>query len=254
MAPTFRPGRATAVLVGSQDMTGVLKDSTYDATAGTDDVTTYGNDDVVLLPTQRDAQMSLTGLADVNSTGVASINDAVAALAGSTAVTPVTWYGDGGQTIGRAVRLMSGIVTGANVGSPAVGAVTAQTNLKGTGGPRMGWSLRVLGARTSTGSGTGYDTSTNAQIVARRAGGATAHLHITSVTSTTALSAVVKVQHSSNGSAWSDLITFTAAAAVGSERKTTTTAVKQHVRETLSTLTGSTNKSITYAVAVGSPA
>jgi len=40
----------------------------------------------------------------------------------------------------------------------------------------------------------------------------------------------------------------------GSERKTTTTAVKQHVRETCSTFTGSTDATFTYAVAVGSPA
>lgn len=254
MAPTFRPGKATQVLVGSQDMSGVLNDSNFDASAGTADVTCYGSDDVVVIPALKDGTVTLSGFADVESASVASVSEAVASLQGSTSLTPVTWYGDGGQTIGRTVRLLSGVLTGANVASPVAGAVTAQTSFQGSEGPRFGWSLRVLGARTSTGSGTGYDTTTGAGVVARRAGGAVAHLHVTSASASSTISAVVKVQHSSNGSAWSDLITFTAATTAMSERKTTTTAVKQHLRETCSTLSGSTDKTFTYAVSVACPA
>ena len=95
-------------------------------------------------------------------------------------------------------------------------------------------------AETATGNSTSVDNG------ASSTNGGVASLHVTAVTGTTP-SLTVKVQHSSDNSTFVDLITFTAANAAGSQRRTVSGTVNRYVRET-HTLSG-TSPNFTYAAA-----
>jgi len=81
---------------------------------------------------------------------------------------------------------------------------------------------------------------------ASSANGGVAVLHVTSVSGGTP-SLTVKVQHSVDDSVWVDLITFSAATAATSQRRTVAGTVNRYVREQ-HTISGST-PSFTYAAA-----
>lgn len=121
--------------------------------------------------------------------------------------------------------------------SDAVGyAVTAVPDE----GPDMGFVAHALGAETVDGNGTAVDRG------AGTTNGATATIHATAYSGLT--SAAIKVQHSTDNSSWSDLVSFTSLTAVGSERKVVAagTTVNRYVR-VVTDVTGT--GSITFLVA-----
>lgn len=73
------------------------------------------------------------------------------------------------------------------------------------------------------------------------ANGGVGHLHVSAVSGTTP-NATIKIQHSVDNSAWSDLITFTAVTAVTSQRVELSagTTVNRYVRGIISAFTGTT--------------
>jgi len=85
-----------------------------------------------------------------------------------------------------------------------------------------GVSLADLAAITTDTNGTGVD---NAGSSARGGAGA---LHVTAYSGLT--SVAFKVQHSTDNSSWSDLVSFASVTAVGSERKTATGTVNRYLR------------------------
>jgi len=89
-------------------------------------------------------------------------------------------------------------------------------------GVDMGPTLHVLGAEAADGNGSSVDNS------ASSANGGAASLHVAAYTGFT--NVVFKVQHSTDNSAWSDLITFTTVTATTWERKTVTGTVNRYVR------------------------
>lgn len=105
----------------------------------------------------------------------------------------------------------------------------------------MGFVLHDHTAETVDANGTSVDRT------AGTTNGAAASLHVTAFSGLT--NAVIKVQHSTNDSIWSDLITFTTATAVTSEFKTVTGTVNRYVRVTTD-VTGT--GSVTFLVAFGS--
>lgn len=88
----------------------------------------------------------------------------------------------------------------------------------------MGFIVHALGAETVDGNGTSVDR------LASSANGAVAVLHATAYSGLT--NAAIKIQHSTDNSAWSDLVSFTTITAIGAERKlvAAATTVNRYVR------------------------
>lgn len=89
-------------------------------------------------------------------------------------------------------------------------------------GVDMGFVLHAPGAETADGNGTSLDNA------AATSNGVVATLHLTAYSGLTNI--VVKVQHSTDNSSWSDLVTFATATAVTSERVKTTSTVNRYLR------------------------
>lgn len=119
--------------------------------------------------------------------------------------------------------------------------VAVSATFQGDDGVDYGKVLANLSARTSTANGTSIDNTVSSS------NGAVAILHITAASGTTP-SLAAKLQHSTDNSVWSDLITFSASATANKERKTVTGTVNRYLRATW-TITG-TSPSFTFALVV----
>lgn len=104
----------------------------------------------------------------------------------------------------------------------------------------MGVVLHDHTAETADANGSSVDRT------AATLAGAGASLHVTAYSGLT--DAVIKVQHSTNNSVWSDLITFATVTGVTSEFKTVTGTINRYVRATWD-VTGT--GSATFLVALG---
>ena len=134
---------------------------------------------------------------------------------------------------------------GSSIGNMAAFLTAKQVNYDGTRGQDGSFTFKVQGLANNYGldygemltAGKRTDSSatngTSHNYGAATANGLVAHLHVFAFTGT---SVTVKIQQSSDngsGDAFADLITFTAATGVTSERKVTaslTTAVEQYLR------------------------
>lgn len=239
MAPTFRHGKKTAVLIDQFHFSEYLNDFTVAASMDAAETTTFRKDDKTYIVGLRDVTVSLSGLfASSGSSGAgASTNiDSVAeffddALGGTTKVA-VTILPDS-TAVGARALLMTGDPVAWDVSAPVNDVVSCEVELQGSQGYRGGRVLRFQVASTSTGSQAAVDSGlTNGGTT----GGGVGHLHVTAVASTFG-SATFKIQHSTSGSTWADLITFTAATARTFQRSTVAGTIKEQLRSTLSSYT-----------------
>lgn len=205
------------------------------------EVTTFGSSDRAYLANVRDGTFQLGGFFD-GSTGAID-RTLVPLLASST--TPTFTYGPEGDTIGRRAYLLAGHVDSYSVTTPAEGAVAIEASVQASNGWRGGVWLHAHGAETSTGAFTSVaDAST-----AGTTSGGVAHLHVTAISTASTSAATIKVQHSSAGVSWTDLISFTASTDTNVQRSTVAGTVKQEVRGIITAFTGTTSKSVTFGLA-----
>lgn len=252
----FRAGKGQFVYLNNANLSQILKSVSITASVEAPDTTVLGNSDVTRIAGVRDGSVSYDGLFDGTALSTAStastgaLDDRFnAALAASTQ--PIVTVGLEGDTLGSRVRMFRQETMEYVAGSPAndVVKVTAAGSMSTR--QDYGVVLHALAARTSTSStltgwDSGYDSGTT--------GGGVAHLHVTA--DSTLTSVVVKVQHSSAESAstasWADLITFSAfdesTSALSAQRSTVSGTVKRRTRAIISTFTGGTAKSATFAV------
>lgn len=99
-------------------------------------------------------------------------------------------------------------------------------------GVDLGVSLHALTAETASTDSASVDNT------AGTTNGGVGVLHVTTVSGGSP-SATIKIQHSTNGTVWVDLISFTAATTATKQRVEVTGTVNRHLRAT-STITGST--------------
>lgn len=238
MAPTFVHGKDARVYAGKRSIYTILQSFEMSQSVEAPDVTTIGQSDRAYLGGgPREADLTFDGIYDGGSTEAQKIlEDAL----GSTTATVVT-FGPNLTTIGRPARLAHGWPVGFGVQALAADAVKATASVKPTSRVDSGVFLLNETAKTSTATQTSVDGA------AATTGGGVAHLHL--VAQSTLTSYVVKVQHSSNNSSWSDLITFTAATAETFQRSTVSGTVKRYTRANISTFTGGAGKSVTAVVA-----
>jgi hypothetical protein len=247
--PLFRHGRNTKVLFNKSDLSQYLSSVTISASMDAADATTFGNFDKKYIPGMRDTTLSFDGLFSFSTVaagaggppGSSEIDAVLAPLLGSSTRNVIT-VGPEGDSTGRRAYFMNVDNTAYNVEAAAADIVGVSMDMQGSENIGRGVWLKPLGAITSTGVGGGVDSG----IAAGTTGGGSAVLHATNVNSTGVLT--VKVQHSSNNTAWTDLITFTALSTAGVQRSTVAGTIKRYMRYTTSGFTGGT-KSATLAVA-----
>ena len=238
MAATFVHGKGTRVYAGRRSLYPILTNAEYTVSVEAPDVTTFGDGDKNYLGGgQREGDVTFDGIYDGGSTETQKLlEDAL----GTTGLIPIS-YGPAGDATGARARLANVIPVGFNVQDLASDAVAVAMTVKPTSRNDFGVFLKPEAAVTSTGSSTAVDNA------AASTGGAVGHLHLVSASTLTAL--VVKIQHSTNGSAWTDLITFTSATAETVQRSTVSGTIRRYVRETRSTFTGGAGKTVTHVVA-----
>lgn len=226
-------GKQTRVLVNAASLSGSISDWKWNFRRILSDVSVLTSDGDQFIPGQIGGALGLTGVFE------SAAGDIVATL--QTAATT-----DGGLLITAfgetpAVGSLAGFGEG-NVSArdyPAAVKDAVRVTIEGTpnDGVDMGVTLHVLGAETADVNGTNVDNA------ASTAGGAVGVIHVTAFTGFT--QAVLKVQHSPDNSAWSDLITFTTVTGITWQRSAVTGTVNRHLRSFLD-VTGT--GSITFAM------
>jgi len=226
----FQPGWRAAVLVGAYDLTDDLTGYGTDHSRMLDDVTTLGHQDKVWLPTLGEGGISLPGIYNP----AVNRNDAVFHNADGSPLL-VTGGPAGLLTIGERVDMIRGYINDSERSSTPARAVRISAGMVASDAKYGGVLLQPNVSRTT---GANYASVHN---LASSAFGAVAFLHVVAFTGTTA---TVKVQHSTNDSAWSDLITFTAATGITSEKASVAGTINRYSRVNLA----GTFSSITFAV------
>lgn len=239
--PSFVHGKGIKVLCNAMNLSQILNDATVTTTVDTAETTVFGDNDKTYIVGMRDAVANFGGLIDRSTAG--RVQDVVQNALGNASAQNWT-VGVEGDSVGSNAKLFQAFGNNFEVSSPVAGVVGVSIAVQVTDRADFGTWHKALGARTSTGTSASVDSG----ITAGTTAGGVAHLHITAQ-STLTTGLTVKVQHSSAGAVWTDLITFSAATSTGSQRSVATGAVKRYTRETASGLVGGAGKSATYAVA-----
>lgn len=234
--PTFRHGRATALLVDAGDLAQYFRDATLSRSVDLAETSTYGTFDKTYVVGMRNAQLSLSGLWDGSANAV---DERLAAILGADPLVVVT-YGPEGLTLGRRTLVMNAEEANYEVGSPYNDVVAISADFTASGGAHSGVSLHDITAETTTANGASVDNA------AATALGLIATLHVP--VNTRNGSTTVKVQHSTDNAAWSDLVTFVAVGTttLTAEAVTVAGTVNRYLRATW-TVGGSTG-AITFHV------
>lgn len=252
MAPAFRHGRGTRVCVGPRDLSQYLKMSTISASCDAADVTCYGTGDKAFIPGLGGVTASFGGLFSFSSGVLSTQIDKFlqAALGGSTQL--VVTIGPEGDSTGRYAMLMKGDATKLDVASPVTDAVTISADILGSDGYDGGVWLMGVTPRATTSSGSAVQAAASTTTQPFSTGGGVGHFHLVAATTLT-VGVQCKVQHSTTGSTWVDLITFTlttASSGVGAfQRSTVAGNVKEKLRGTCNAFTGGAGKTATFGIA-----
>jgi hypothetical protein len=245
MAPTLRHGKDAKLYIGKRNFTPFITDGTVSASLDVPEVTTWSDSDKEYLPGGvGDVTASFDGMHAQSATAADDITRYFdTALGGST--NHIVTFGPEGDTAGRWAYLFSAVQTGWDVSAPASDVVKVALDLQGSGGLDSGVWLRALSTNSSsTGMGSAVACA-GSTTVGGTTGGGVAHFHATSINSTGNLT--VRVQHSTNGSTWATLLTFTAASTATVQRSTVSGTIKEQLRAGVSGF--STDGAATFAVA-----
>lgn len=227
-------------------MSEFLTDFTISASMDAAETTTFQNSNRTYIRGLKDVTASFEGLfaaATASTNDVANYLDG--AFAGTTSV--VVTIDLEGTTGGRAL-MMTGDMVSYDVDSPVDDVIGLSLDVQGSGGYAGGVMLRPNVASTSTGSQSGV-ISPGTTSAGGTTGGGVGHLHVTQVSSTFG-SATFRIQHSTSGSTWATLLTFTAATGLTFQRSTVSGTVKERLRSTVSSYTSAgTSDTITASIA-----
>lgn len=210
-------------LLGGRSLLGVKpKSLEYGVEAMHEDYTGIGDTIIITKPTGMSEAMVQHGGAFFDTT---SLHDVLKDTADTPQeVTDCICAGFGGDTIGQPFVGYSGTFKSEYRVLSQVGKLTkANTKFIFNGAIDQGVILHPLAARTTDTNGTTVDQSAGTT-----AGGA-GFVQVTAYSGLT--NAVIKIQHSTDDSSWSDLITFTTVtAAPTSERVSVSGTVNRYVR------------------------
>ncbi len=238
--PTFLHGKGTQFLVDDSDLSGYFDEATPTSVVETAETTAFGNNSKTFIVGLMDGTIAAKGMFDGSADAV---DEELTEILGDSGPHFVTVVPGGlpaaGQTTG--MRAISGQMHEVKyeIGALVGDKVSVQAEFQITGGLVHGVVLQPYVSLAATTQGSTVDNA------ASSAFGGQAVLH--APVNTRNANVTVKVQHSTDASAWVDLITFTAATTTTAERIAVTGTVNRYVRATR-TITG-TDPSFTYAVA-----
>lgn len=232
-------GRNTAIWANQFDISNYLNSFSANRNAPELDQTTFQDTAKTYLGDFQDGTMDFEGFFSHDDINLDTAEDVFKAALGSSTNRVITVAPEGGATFGNRALLCDGVEVKHDMKGPVSGLVTTMASFRGD--TQHGVLLAHKTDRTSTGNGTSVDNT-----AASTAGGV-GHLHVFSKSGTSP-TLDVKIQHSSDNSTFADLITFTQATDVTSERKTVTGTVNRYTRETR-TIGGSSTPTFNYAIA-----
>ena len=228
-------GKGTKVLLDYRDVSAWFNSSDLGNTMDLAETTTYGASVKTYIAGLKDADFTLAGLFDAElfAGDTASFDSLLSSLFGTSSLLVTVGLNglvEGGRSVSAQV-----VETEYSIHSPVSDAVSVDVALKPSAQEpgKTAVVLHTLQIETATVDGATQDQG------AASADGGVGFLHVTANTRNGA--SVFKVQHSTNGSAWVDLISF---ASVGSttraaERVAVAGTVNRYVRGQLFSLGGS---------------
>lgn len=233
---SFAHGSSTIVLVNERSVSSEVAGWGLRHSRAMSEVTTVGQTPgaagAKFIPGLMSGGLSLRGPYDNDpSTGLhKEIRDAV----GVDNIFMATCLPDG-TTIGKPAFFMVGDPTEHTIDAAVADAVAYSLSAQADESVEMGYVVHGLGAETADVNGTAVDRGTSLSIVADApvaysTRGLVASIHVTAFTGLT--SAAIKIQHSTDASSWSDLVSFASVTAVGWERVSvaTGTTVNRYLR------------------------
>jgi hypothetical protein len=232
---SFRHGKNTKVLFGTDDLSPYFKESSVSEKVDTAETTAYGKDSKCYIVGLMDSTMSMSGFFD----GDAGAVDEVISGALNDNEHIITFAPEG-LAVGSRLTSLSSVQTSYEISSPVADVVSTSLEAQTTDHLDRGVSLCDLAAVTATGNGTAHDYGSPSGTP----NGGVGALHVTANTRNG--SSTFKVQHSADNATWVDLVTFSVVgtATKTSERVAVTGTVNRYIR-IQRTLAGSTG-SITF--------
>ncbi len=218
-------GLSASVLFNGYDLSTFLRQASPALDMELLDATTFqaANGDKIFVPGFRDGKLSLEGFFDSDATDADEIDDVFNAVIGSETKQVVTVSPEGALTTGNRCFLIDADTVRYGVQSPATGLIQSNAEVQSSSGLGHGVILQVKASLTATGNGATYDSG------ASSASGGAGHLHVTAKSGTSP-TLDGKIQHSTDGSTWADLITFAQRTAIGAQRVEVTGTVNRYLR------------------------
>jgi hypothetical protein len=229
--PTFRHGRGTKVLVNQFDLSSYFRDASTNQSADTAETTHFGDSVKNYVIGMTDGRLTLGGMFSGDADGVDQVFQAAFGLEAPANVT----YAPEGLVVGRRVWSMEGHTVNYTVSGSVSDMVATSAEVQSTGGLKSGFSVLDLATNINA---TGLQAEVDLGASSTQGGYAILH-----VTTNTATSATIKIQHSAtSGGALTDIATFTALTA---SQKTSQkvvipfgTTINRYVKLNVSAITG----------------
>lgn len=228
---SFQHGTNADFYLNGFDATGFLNKVGLDASTDTAEVTTLGKVAKNYIPGLEDATVSFSGFFD-GAVGADTTSFSYKVNSLRRVITEATYIPQL-DVLGGLCYFTQGELTKHKVETSTDDAGTAELEFQSNTGYERAVTLHILSAETATGNGTSVDNT------AGTTNGGSAALHVTTVSGTSSPTITVKVQHSTDNSVWTDLITFSPFTAAGSARAEVTGTVNRYVRAQY-TITGTT--------------
>ena len=238
--PAFSHSQVVDLFWNGFDVTRAFRKVDAERTQKTEDVTCFGDAARRIQVGLKDGKLSAEGIFDNAAVGTPD-SDTQLRLA-LDAVEPPICFCPEGAAINNPVELIAGAETGYSIESPVDGITAVKAEAMASHGLERCLSLHDM---VSENAGT-----VNSASVDNGASSALGCVGVIQVTSVTAGSAAIKIQHSTDNSVWVDLITFTSVAAAGApaaQRIVVAGTVNRYLRAQAVVTTGPA----TYHVAAG---
>jgi hypothetical protein len=231
---SFKHGSLAELWLAGADVSEYFNAMDFMADVATAESTTFKKTWKTHIPGVASSTLDTGGLYDP------TMSDVRATL-GVSAGTVITAGPAGLEAVGDLARLVSVLTTSYKESAPVGGIVAFTWAVVADGDAGLGVTLHPLASRVSSANGT-----THTGPVGGSSNGAVAHLHVTSASAADSLT--VEVEHSTNGTDWTELGAFAAATAVGAERIAINGTVNRYLRATWA-ITG-TAPDFTFGVAL----
>jgi len=237
----FSHGSLTRIYCNGRDLTGYFKSHDAATNIDTADVTVFGTTAKQYIPGLVEGSVSLDGFFDATSGTPTVGQDAYMSVLVGVDGTVLSVM-PAGDTVGSRAFGLVGQMKKYGIKTDVGSAAQASAEFSSDVGREPVLVHAPLATQSSTGVGTSVDGTTSSS------NGGVAYLQCSAVTGSTP-TATVKIQHSTDGSTWVDLLTFATVSSAGTaERKTVTGTVNRYTR---ASWTLSASSSFTLAVTFG---